>query len=69
MLPAISLRLLNKIKIIATDIDKEVIAARAALKKDTLSLVKQAAALATSGVADKKLDDAIVKKSLEGLAK
>lgn len=48
------------------DIQKEVLAARKTLEKDTIKLVKQAAGLAVSGVADSKLDDALIKKSVEG---
>lgn len=45
---------------------KDVLAARETLKKDTLSLVKEAASIATSSVADSKLDSALIKKSLDG---
>jgi F0F1-type ATP synthase membrane subunit b/b' len=48
------------------DIQKDVLAARKALEKDTISLVKKAAGLAVSGIADDKLDTALVKKSVEG---
>jgi F-type H+-transporting ATPase subunit b len=48
------------------DIAKDVLAARKALEKDTIDLVKRAAGLATSNVADSKLDTALVKKSVEG---
>jgi F-type H+-transporting ATPase subunit b len=48
------------------DIQKEVLAARKTLEKDTIGLVKKAAGLAVSGVADSKLDDALIKKSVEG---
>ncbi len=48
------------------DIQKDVIAARKALEKDTISLVKKAAGLAVAGVADDKLDAALIKKSVEG---
>jgi F-type H+-transporting ATPase subunit b len=48
------------------DIQKEVLAARKALEKDTVSLVKKAAGLAVAGVADDKLDTALIKKSIEG---
>lgn len=48
------------------DIQKEVLAARKTLEKDTISLVKKAASLAVSGIADSKLDDALIKKSVEG---
>lgn len=51
------------------EIAKDVLAARKALEKDTLSLVKQAAGLAVSSVADAKLDTAVVKKALEGAKK
>lgn len=47
------------------DIQKDVLAARKTLEKDTIKLVKQAAGLAVSGVADSKLDDALIKKSVE----
>ncbi|MES2876443.1 MAG: F0F1 ATP synthase subunit B [Patescibacteria group bacterium] len=47
------------------DIQKDVLAARKTLEKDVISLVKQAASLAVSGVADSKLDDALIKKSVE----
>lgn len=46
------------------EIAKDVLAARKALEKDTLSLVKQAAGLAVAGVADSKLDSAVVKKAV-----
>lgn len=48
------------------DIAKDVLTARKVLEKDTISLVKQAAGLAISGVADSKIDTALVKKSIEG---
>ncbi len=48
------------------DIAKDVLAARKTLEKDTLKLVKEAASLATAGVADSKLDTAMIKKSVEG---
>lgn len=47
------------------EIDKEVIAARKSLQRDTAELVKQAASIATAGVADSKLDTALIKKSVE----
>lgn len=47
------------------EIDKSVIAARRALEKDTLQLVKKAASLATENVADSELDTALIKKSVE----
>lgn len=47
------------------DIAKDVLAARKTLEKDTLRLVKEAASLATAGVADSKLDSAMIKKSVE----
>lgn len=47
------------------EIDKEVIAARKTLQRDTAGLVKQAASIATAGVADSKLDTALIKKSVE----
>lgn len=46
------------------EISKDVLKARKALESDTLKLVKQAAGLAIEGVADDKLDTAMVKKSL-----
>ncbi len=48
---------------------KEVLAAKRSLEKDTLRLVKQAASIATAGVADAKLDEALIKKSVEGAQK
>jgi F-type H+-transporting ATPase subunit b len=51
------------------DIAKDVLAARRVLEKETISLVKQAAGLAVSGLADNKLDTALVKKSIEGAKK
>ena len=51
------------------DIAKDVIAARRTLEKDTISLVKRAAGLAVSGIADDKLDTALIKKSVEGAKK
>lgn len=48
------------------EIDKTIIAARKSLEKDTLELVKKAAAAATAHVADEKFDSALVKKSLDG---
>lgn len=51
------------------DIQKEVANARKSLEKDTLNLVKQAASLATAGVADAKFDTALIKKSVEGAKK
>lgn len=50
-------------------LEKDVIKAREDLKKDTLKLVKEAATLATAGVADAKLDAALIKKSVEGAKK
>lgn len=50
-------------------IEKDVLKAREILKKDTLELVKQASSLATGGVADSKLDAALLKQSLEGAKK
>lgn len=47
------------------EIQKEVISAKNALEKETLGLVKQAASLAVAGVADDKLDTALIKKSLK----
>lgn len=47
------------------DLKKDVFAARKALEKDTISLVKQAASLAIAGIADSRLDDTLIKKSLE----
>lgn len=51
------------------DIAKEVANARKSLEKDTLKLVKEAASLATAGVADNKLDAALIRKSVEGVKK
>lgn len=51
------------------EIDKSVRAARKDLERDTLELVKKAAAAATAHVADDKFDSALVKKSLEGAKK
>ena len=51
------------------EIAKDVIAARRSLEKETVSLVKQAASLAVSEIADDKLDTALVKKSIEGAKK
>lgn len=51
------------------EIAKEVIAAKKTLEKETLSLVKTAAGLAISGVADDKLDEAVIKKAVEGAKK
>ncbi len=48
------------------ELGKDVLAARRALEKDTLLLVKQAAGLAVAGVADERLDTAVIKKALEG---
>lgn len=47
------------------DIAKDVLAARKTLEKDTIDLVKRAAGLAVMGVADKELDSALIKKSVE----
>ncbi|MGB3946293.1 MAG: F0F1 ATP synthase subunit B [Candidatus Saccharimonadales bacterium] len=47
------------------DIQKEVILARKALHKETISLVKKAAGLAVAGIADDRLDTALIKKSVE----
>lgn len=47
------------------EIDKSVIAAKKSLERETLQLVKKAAGLAIAGVADSKLDEAIIKKSVE----
>jgi len=51
------------------DIRKEIIAAKKSLEKDTLRLVRQAASLATAGVADAKFDEALIKKSVDGAKK
>lgn len=51
------------------EIQKEVAAAKKSLEKDTLKLVKDAAILATAGVADTKFDAALIKKSVEGAKK
>jgi F-type H+-transporting ATPase subunit b len=48
------------------DIQKDVLAARKALEKDTIELVKKASSLAIMGIADDKLDTALIKKSVEG---
>lgn len=48
------------------DIQKDILAARKSLESETAKLVKQAASLAVSGIADAKLDDALIKKSVEG---
>lgn len=48
------------------DLQKDVLAARKVLEKDTIALVKKAAGLAVSGIADDKLDAALIKKSVEG---
>lgn len=47
------------------EISKDVLAARKVLEKDTIRLVKQAASLSVLGLADSKLDDALIKKSVE----
>lgn len=47
------------------EISKDVLAARKTLEKDVIGLVKQAAGFAVAGVADSKLDDALIKKSVE----
>jgi len=47
------------------DIQKDVLAARKTLEKDTINLVKKAAGLAVSGIADERLDTALIKKSVE----
>lgn len=51
------------------DIQKDIANAKKLLEKDTLRLVKEAAILATSSVADSKFDTALVKKSIEGAKK
>ncbi len=51
------------------EIEKSVIAARKSLEADTIQLVQQAASIATSSVADDKLDTALVKKSIAGARK
>lgn len=51
------------------DIKKDILAARKALEKDTIELVKKAAGLAISGIADEKLDTTLIKKSVEGASK
>lgn len=48
------------------DIQKDVLAARKVLEKDTVELVKKASSLAIMGIADDKLDTALIKKSVEG---
>jgi F-type H+-transporting ATPase subunit b len=47
------------------EIAKDVLAARKTLEKDTIMLVKKAAGLAIVGIADEKLDTALIKKSVE----
>lgn len=47
------------------DIQKDVLAARKTLEKDTINLVKKAAGLAVAGVADERLDTALITKSVE----
>jgi F-type H+-transporting ATPase subunit b len=47
------------------EIDKSVIAAKKTLERETLQLVKKAAGLAVAGVADSKLDEKLIKKSIE----
>lgn len=51
------------------DIQKEIAGAKKTLEKDVMALVKQAASIATQGVADAKLDTAMIKKSIEGAKK
>lgn len=51
------------------DIQKDILAARKSLQDETVRLVKQAAGLAVSSVADSKLDTAVIKKSVEGAKK
>ena len=46
------------------EIEKDIAAAKKSLEKETLALVKQAASLATAGVADSKLDTALIKRSV-----
>lgn len=50
-------------------LEKDVLQAREAIKKDSLKLVKEAASLAMLGVADSKLDSALIKKSLESASR
>lgn len=47
------------------EIDRSVIAAKKTLERETLQLVKKAAGLAVAGVADSKLDEKLIKKSIE----
>jgi F-type H+-transporting ATPase subunit b len=51
------------------EIDKSILAAKKSLEKDTLKLVKQAATIATSNVADSKFDDELVQKSIKEVTK
>lgn len=51
------------------EISKSIIAARKSLERDTLELVKKAAAAATAHVADEKFDTALVQKSLKETSK
>lgn len=50
-------------------IAKDVLKARETLQKDTLELVKRASSLATAGLADSKLDTALIKKSIDSVPK
>ncbi len=52
-----------------SEIDKSIIAARKDLQRDTLELVKRAAAAATAHVADDKFDTALVQKTLKETSK
>ena len=47
------------------EIDKSIIAAKKTLEKDTLLLVKKAASLAVAGIADSRLDEKLIKNSVE----
>lgn len=51
------------------EIDKSIIAARKSLERDTLELVKKAAAAVTAHVADEKFDTVLVQKSLKETSK
>ena len=48
------------------EIQKDILAARTQLQSETAKLVKQAAGYAIGNVADGKLDDALIKKSVQG---
>lgn len=46
------------------ELQKDVVKARELLSEDALEMVKQAASLATGNIADEKLDNALIKKSI-----